>query len=375
MGPSGGSNSPGIRPVKLPLALAVGLLVVACSANQIAAVSDPPRPGAQTSAPSLLPSATLTPSQTPTASATPTRTPHPLSIAWLRGQQLPGSEITIEETLDPGPNYYRYIASYFSEGLKIFALLTIPFGEAPESGWPVVVFNHGFIPPDEYRTTERYVAYVDAFARHGYIVFRSDYRGHADSEGVARGGYGSPDYTIDVLNAVAALKQFPEADADRIGMWGHSMGGYITLRSMVISPDIKAGVIWAGVVASYPDLLTRWRRAPGGDVMLTPRPGSWRGSLVETYGSPDENPEFWDSISANAFLKDLSGPVQLHHGSADTSVPLEFSAMLYEQILGAGRLAEFYEYPGDNHNLANYFSLAMQRSIAFFDRFVKNAAE
>ena len=361
--------------MKLPLAFAVGLLVVACSANQIAAISDPPSPGTLTSAPSLSPSVTLTPSQTPTASPTQTPTLHPLSIDWLRGKQFPGSEISIEETLDPGPNYSRYLASYLSEGLKIYALLTVPFGEKPEGGWPVVVFNHGFIPPDEYRTTERYVSYVDAFARHGYIVFRSDYRGHGNSEGLARGGYGSPDYTIDVLNAVAALKIFPEADPDRIGMWGHSMGGYITLRSMVISPDIKAGVIWAGVVASYPDLLTRWRRAPAGDVTPTPRPGSWRGALVETYGSPDENPEFWDSISSNAFLKDLSGPVQLHHGSADTSVPLEFSATLYQEIQDAGGVAEFYEYPGDNHNLANHFSLAMQRSIAFFDRFVKNAAE
>ena len=60
----------------------------------------------------------------------------------------------------------------------------------PPSGWPVVVFNHGYIPPDQYRTTERYVAYVAAFAHRGYIVFKPDYRGHGFSEGTARGGYG-----------------------------------------------------------------------------------------------------------------------------------------------------------------------------------------
>src|SRR5690606_38600085 len=130
----------------------------------------------------------------------------------------------------------------------------------PATGWPVIIFNHGYIPPDVYRTTERYVAYVDGFARNGYIVYRPDYRGHAFSDGEARGAYGYPDYTIDVLNATAALKNYPDADPNRIGMWGHSMGGYITLRSMVVDPDIKAGVIWAGVVANYPDLLTRWRR-------------------------------------------------------------------------------------------------------------------
>ena len=161
----------------------------------------------------------------------------------MRQREYPGSEIVIEATLERGSNYNRYIASYQSEGLNIYALLTVPMGERPASGWPVVVFNHGYIPPEQYRTTERYVAYVDGFARNGYIVFRSDYRGRGSSEGEARGGYGTPDYTVDVLNAVAAVRNHPDADPDRIGMWGHSMGGHITLRSMVASKGIKAGVI------------------------------------------------------------------------------------------------------------------------------------
>ena len=189
----------------------------------------------------LAPTHTYAPQTTPIPAATLTPTlspPYPLTIEYLRQQEYPGSEVVIEQTLEPGVNYNRFIASYRSEGLKINALLTVPFGEKPESGWPVVVFNHGYIPPDEYRTTERYIDYVDAFARNGYIVFRSDYRGHDNSEGVARGAYGNPDYTIDVLNAVAAIKMYPDSDPDRIGMWGHSLGGYITLRAMVVSEDI-----------------------------------------------------------------------------------------------------------------------------------------
>jgi dipeptidyl aminopeptidase/acylaminoacyl peptidase len=297
----------------------------------------------------------------------------------MRQQSYPGSEIVISQTLAPGSNYKRYIASYQSEGLKINALLTVPNGPKPATGWPVIIFNHGYIPPAQYRTTERYVAYVDAFARNGYIVFKSDYRGHGNSEGWASGGYGSPAYTIDVLNALASLKRYPDADPNRIGMWGHSMGGAVTLRSMVITSDIKAGVIWGGVVASYPDLFSKWRRTPPG---ATPQPTptgiegqarGWRNSFFRRYGSPEENPAFWASISPNSYLQDVSGPIQLHHSTTDEEVPYEFSQTLDEQLQAAGKTDEFYTYRGDNHNISANFGLAMQRSLQFFDKYVKNA--
>ena len=362
--------------------LALALLTVACSNDPrplpVAEIVTP----ASTATPTLAasptatptPTHTATPTPTSTATPTPTPTPHPLTIASMRQREYPGSDITIEETLEPEVNYQRYLASYQSEGLKIYALLTVPNGEKPPTGWPVIIFNHGYIPPAQYRTTERYVAYVDWLARSGYIVFRSDYRGHANSEGIATGAYGSPNYVVDVLNAVASMKRYPDADPNRIGMWGHSMGGYITLRSMVITRDIKAGVSWAGVVGSYPDLISRWRRGPTPDPSMTatPAPGrGWRARLIETYGSPEENPEFWNSISANSFLDDLSGPLQLHHGTADTSVPLEFSETLYQQVLAAGKTVEYYTYAGADHNLASSFSLAMQRTIEFFNTYVK----
>jgi dipeptidyl aminopeptidase/acylaminoacyl peptidase len=306
----------------------------------------------------------------------PTQQVHPLSIQALRAGEYPGSDLVIEQTLSNGSNYKRYIASYRSEGLKIYALLTIPNGTKPETGWPVIIFNHGYIPPAQYKTTERYIAYTDAFSRNGYIVLRSDYRGHGNSEGQAS-SYASNGYSIDILNAIASIKKNPDADANRIGMWGHSMGGHITLRNMVVSKDIKAGVIWAGVVASYPDLLKNWRR---GNVQNTSTPspfpttssrGGWRTGFVNLYGSPEENPEFWNSISATSYLSDISGPLQLHHGTADYSVPYEFSENLAKQLETQGKKVELYIYPGDEHDIPNNFGTAMQRSIDFFDTYVK----
>jgi uncharacterized protein len=332
--------------------LIFAILLTACGGASLL-----PGPQVATAVDTLTPSITFTPSITPTPTPVP---PHPLTIEYLREHEYPVSEIVIEETLEVGPNYFRYIASYQSEGFTNYALLTIPFGEKPESGWPVIVFNHGFIEPEVYRTTERYIAYVDGFARSGYIVFRPDYRGHGSSEGEARGAYGRPDYTIDVLNAVVALKAFPDADPQRIGMWGHSMGGYITLRAMVVDPDIKAGVIWGGVVAAYEDM-----------VNINGRPRFGTRTLIQNYGLPEEDPEFWASISANSYLTDLSGPLQLHHGGADGTVPTYFSYYLAEEARQAGQTAELFVYDGDDHNISKYFTAAILRSIDFFNLYVK----
>jgi len=175
-----------------------------------------------------------------------------LAIESMRKREYPGSDIVIEQTLPPGLNYNRYIASYKSDGLKIYALLTVPQWRKPAKGWPVIIFNHGYIPPEQYRTTERYLTYTDAFARNGYIVFKSDYRGNGNSQGQPEGAYYSPAYAIDILNALSALKRYKDANPDKIGMWGHSMGGNITLRDIVVDTrDIKAAVIWGGVVGSY----------------------------------------------------------------------------------------------------------------------------
>ena len=320
-------------------------------------------------------SATLSaPISSPTIAVTPTLLPTPtlppMSILAMRDNTYPGSDIVIETELEPGVNYRRFYAYYLSEGLKIYALLTVPNGTMPAGGWPAIVFNHGYIPPKEYRTTERYIVYVDRLARARYIVFRIDYRGNDRSEGTATGAYGDPGYTVDVLNAVASLQRFQQADPQKIGMWGHSMGGLLTLRAMVISDAIHAGVIWSGVVGSHTDLLYNWHR-----IGPTPTPRSqsrgWRAGWIELYGTPEDNPDFWNSISANTYLIDLSGPLQLHHGTADKEVPLEFSEKLAANVQAAGEIVDLFTYPENDHNLSQSFELAMDRTINFYDRFLK----
>jgi uncharacterized protein len=311
----------------------------------------------------------------------------PLSIEYMRTQKYPGSDITIEATLSAGINYDRYIASYKSDNLKIFALLTVPKEDPssnsglkkPATGWPVIIFNHGYIPPTEYRTTEKYIAYTDAFSRNGYIVFKSDYRGHGNSEGQPDYPEYSPAYTIDILNAISSIIKYQGADPNRIGMWGHSMGGSVTLRAAVVSKDIKAAEIWAGVVGTFKDLNENHHGSssrPHPSISVSPgeptRRPNGRTLLAQQYGDINTNPKFWQSIDPMSFLKDLTAPIQIQHGTADEEVPYILSQKLDSALKAANKPVEFYSYTGDDHNLSNNLNTALQRSVDFFDKYLKN---
>jgi len=317
----------------------------------------------------------------PTASPSTT----PLAISAMRSRSYPGSDITMEEQLPDGSNYHQYRVSYISDGLKIYALLTVPFGQRPTSGWPVILFNHGYIDPSIYQTfpsVGQYASYYPYFAREGYIVFKPDYRGNGDSQGNPEGAYYSPAYTIDDLNALTSIKKLkiPSinsgqlTDPNKIGLWGHSMGGNIILRDLVIDPkDIKAAVIWGGVVGTYEDLFFNWtRRVPfhPGPRELALR-NNIRLKLVAAFGDPKQNAAFWNTLDPNSFLRDITTPVQIDVGGDDEEVPAVWSEHLYQNLKKNGKVVEFYEYSGDNHNISANVELAMQHSLDFFNKYLK----
>lgn len=298
----------------------------------------------------------------------------PLAIESEREKTYPGSDLIIEQELEPGSNYKQYIASYKSEGLKIYGLLTVPQEDVPEKGFPAIIFNHGYIPPKQYSSTGQYVAYLDGFATSGFVVFKPDFRGNGNSEGTPEGPYYSPAYTTDVLNALASVKKLSYVNKDKIGMWGHSMGGNITLRTLVISKDIKAAVIWSGVVGSYEDLFFRWHpaiRHTASDQAIDAHLSDIRRELVALYGEPNESSEFWKSIDPYTYLPNVTARVQLHQGLADDTVPPLFSEHLKQELEKNGKTVEYYTYEGADHNLSQSFSEAENRSVDFFNKFLK----
>lgn len=338
-----------------------------------------PAPAGITAAPSPTVTPTGTASPTSTSSPTPTATEvtievgQDITIDYLRELEITGSEITFEQELDPTFYYRQYLVSYFSEGNKIYALLTIPAEDPPEGGFKAIVFNHGYIPPEAYKTTERYTAYVDYLARYGFAVMKIDYRGHGSSEGEASGSYFSPGYTIDSIAALKSLQTLDIIDPQGIGMWGHSMAGNLVLRAMLIEPDIKAGVIWAGAVYSYEDLArygindATYRPPESSDDQGASTPRRRSRQIIETYGMPDTRVEYWQAVALTESIRYLNSPLQLHHAEDDTVVNVGYSYDLAAVLQEHGKPYEFYTYEGGGHNLISpYFDQAMLRTVEFF---------
>ena len=288
------------------------------------------------------------------------REPDPMAIEVLRNREYPGGDFVVEEELANGTNYRQSVVSYQSEGLKIRGLLTVPLGAQPDNGFPAIVFVHGYIPPAEYSTTGNYAGYQARLARAGFITFKPDLRGHGKSEGVAVSAHYSEKYVVDTMFAISYLKDLPSVNPDRIGYWGHSNGGEIGLRVVVLSPDIKAASFWAGVVGSYQDMFETYNS----DIRFLR--GAGQSRLVRENGLPGSNPEFWRTVDPYFHLEDIDAAIQIQHGTADTSVPVVLSRRLREELEKLNIPVEYFEYEGDNHNISNNVGLAFQRSIEFY---------
>jgi uncharacterized protein len=303
----------------------------------------------------------------------PTTMPfYEMTIPGLRGREYKSSLSELSKYHER-PNYTSYLTSYDSDGLKVNGLLTIPKGSEPQSGWPAVVFVHGYIAPTIYTTTEKYVEYIDYLARNGFVVFKIDLRGHGSSEGDAGGGYYSSDYVIDTLNAYAALQNTDYVNKNAIGLWGHSMAGNVTSRAWAAKPDIPAIVVWAGAVYSYTDLI-EYRiqdnsyRPPQQNTERERK----RKLLREAHGEFDPNDDFWKQVPMTNYMSDLKGAIEIHHAIDDTVVSVEYSRNLMKLMDETSVPHKLYEYSNGGHNInGSSFSEAMGRTVEFYKNKLK----
>lgn len=282
-------------------------------------------------------------------------------IETVREKKPAGSNFKIEQTLEKTNAYQKFSISYDSGNLKIFGIMNVPLGTQPKGGLPVIILNHGLIPPDIYFSGRESKREQDFFARQGYIVIHPDYRGLASSSPNPATHHDFYEgYAEDVVNLVDVLQKLDSdmIDVNRIGMWGHSMGGGIAARVMVRIPEIRAYVLFAPISADAEDNFYE----------LSKDEVSW---LRQTYGPSGS--DIYRRISPITYFADVVSPVQLHHGTADRDVSIAFSEKMFEELKRLGKTVEFFSYPGEPHEFGDAWEIAAERSLQFFDRYVKNA--
>lgn len=288
---------------------------------------------------------------------------NPVSLDALIAEDIVGSDFKIGSVLDENEAYTRYYITYKSGELLISGIMNVPKGAGP---FPLLVLNHGHIDPAIYTNGRGLKREQDYLARRGYVVVHSDYRGHADSDDIPEDeDWFRLGYTRDVIAAVKALQaaKFDFVDTSRVGMLGHSMGGGITMNAMVVAPElIDAAVLYAPVSADYRRNFDKW----------LVRRSELVGTLIQQFGSPTTSPEFYNGISAKNYFDRISVPVQIDHGTADESVPIEWSDELAGWLKDAGIDYQYNKYPDEKHELINQWPAMMGNIVKFFDKNVKN---
>lgn len=302
------------------------------------------------------PTITQTPTQTPTRRPpTPTNTPNPrLSyyISRLRKQTFKGGQVRITGEIPQSDAYTAYYISYPSGRLTITGYMYMPHGEGP---FPVVILNHGFYDPEFYFTGTGTQRAADDLAREGYLTIAPDYRNYGGSS--AGDSLLLVGYVKDVLHLIASLDSIDQADSSRVGLWGHSMGGGIAVKAAVVSDAVDVVALFGAVAADEEDNYY-WNSVT-------------RSKVVSVFGTPEQNPGPYTWASPINYL-DFAPPMSIHHGEADTEVPIAFSEKLYAAMRAAGRPVEYFTYPGQEHTFQGEgWDLAMERVLAFFDRYLK----
>lgn len=331
------------------LSVSVALLITACSSIGSSSIPEPVS--------SMIPAGELISNIVEGEQA------HPESIQALIDAELEGDNFKVGRVLAETASYTRYYITYTSQGgLKISGIMNVPHGEGP---FPLIITNHGYISPEVYTNGRGLKREQDYLAKHGYVVVHPDYRGHADSDpDPVRGraqNLGYTGYAADSLNAIIAIKKagLPYVDTERVGILGHSMGGAVTLVMAVSHPElIDAIVLFAPSHANFQENYNRWRKNSYTD--------EENAALADEIG-PLDSPFSWDPFSASQYYSDIDDPIMFHHGTADESVPLQWSEKMSSDLEGIGKDVTLYVYDGEPHEFTRAWFEVMSRSVEFFN--------
>ena len=234
------------------------------------------------------------------------------------------------------------------DGSTVPAYLFTPQDVDGSEDRPAIVWIHGDGVNQNYdgwhieREYSVYYSMHQYLLQQGYVVLAVDYRGSIGYGREWREGHyrdlGGKDYR-DVAAGVEFLETLDYVDTDRVGVWGLSYGGFLTLQALTVTPELFAcGVDVAGVVD-----WRMWYRETDGS--------SWiRGRM----GRPPENPELYDRTAPVRRVDRIERPLAVLHGTADVNVDFIESVRLVDELVREGIPVDFEMYPGEYH----YFTRA-----------------
>jgi len=224
--------------------------------------------------------------------------------------------------------------------------------------YPVIVNVYG--GPHAQRVTNSWRSknmYFQYMVQQGYIVFQLDNRGSYNRgkafEDPIFKHLGKPEVT-DQIKGVEFLRTLNFVDAKRIGIYGHSYGGYMALMTM-----FKAGDYFQAGVSGAP--VTDWNL--------------YDTHYTERYLShPKTNAEGYEASNVFAYSEGLKGPLMIYHGMADDNVLFTHATKVFKKLQDQAQPFEMMTYPGSKHSLrGKQVQTHLHKTITnFFDRHFKN---
>ena len=192
-------------------------------------------------------------------------------------------------------------------------------------------------------------------AQHGYVVFTLDNRGSdargRDFEHVVHRQLGQNEIA-DQMKGIDFLKSKSFVDADRIGVYGWSFGGFMTTTLMTTFPEtFKVGVAGGPVID--------WKYY---EVMYGER-------YMDT---PQENPEGYAKTNLVDKARNLQGRLLMIHGAQDNVVVQQHSMEFIQACIEAGKQVDYFLYPTHEHNVRGKDRYHLNQKIAdYFDTYLK----
>jgi dipeptidyl-peptidase-4 len=229
------------------------------------------------------------------------------------------------------PNYLEFKAE---GGTTLYGRLLLPPDPAPSSKIPLIVDIYGG-PAAQMVIKTTPDPFDEILARKGFAIFAVDNRGTPGRDRkfqtAIRHEFGAVELNDQLAALDQLLAQYPQLDKDRIGIWGWSNGGSLTLYAMTHSDRFRAGVAVAPVVDAR----------------------NYDSIYMERYfGLVKDGKEGYEMSDVAKAADKLHGALLLVHGTGDDNVHFQNSIQMIDALIKAGKQFRLMIYPDKTHSIA-----------------------